>query len=883
MALKNKYRRQKRQYSTDSGQTWTDVYPAEYRKGELLEEASADCNTSEWREVEDSWLCVEQVKRYRWIGTDTVICDGYDSRFQEKEQVSTDNGITWTDTGETRNGSVAEYDSTECTGDVDFSAQYLTIEPLEDTYLTPAYLMDSKEMSSKNAPYYFSIDGGETWKLCTDYKDYTEDIFIEKGTKILLKREFLIMDSITVRDENTRREKYSNLWVGFCGIFGNYIHPSDPDFKIYGNVGSIIFGDNFENAKYDDIYLDADRFPFCGADDGYGNNTLKSAYNMYFPKFKYLSMYRYFYLCYGLIKAPKRLEAVYDTYLESTFNGCKNLEVAPELTATTTLPSSYSATFEFCEKLNRIKMMLTDEDIQRYTNWGYWTRNVASSGTFIKNCDAQYDEQYAVPSGWTVQCERRELRWVTVQGEHICVGYDKYAVEKEQLSTDGGNTWSDTGETRQGPLIEVNSTDCGYTPAIDYSTQYLTFEVVEGGTVTIRATESSAYKTIWYSLDSGTSWTEMTSNTIEQNMGGTLSPGDKVMVKGTNGQYNSGIYSSYTYFGGTAKVNLYGNIMSLVYGDDFEDNSTLSYQKAFRYLFIGNTGILSAENLVLPATNLTINCYYGMFSGCRNLMTAPSVLPATTLANYCYDYMFNNCTSLVSAPELSATTLANYCCEEMFRKCTSLTTAPELPATTLAQSCYQSMFVGCTSLTTAPSVLPATTLAQSCYDSMFSGCTSLTSTPRLPATTLSGSCYQNMFYGCTSLTTAPALPATTLADGCYSGMFEGCTSLATAPELPATTLAYSCYYQMFTRCTSLVAAPELPATTLVNMCYNTMFSGCTSLNYIKAMFTTTPSTDYTSSWVYNVASTGTFVKNSEATWDVSGAEGIPEGWTVVTE
>lgn len=152
----------------------------------------------------------------------------------------------------------------------------------------------------------------------------------------------------------------------------------------------------------------------------------------------------------------------------------------------------------------------------------------------------------------------------------------------------------------------------------------------------------------------------------------------------------------------------------------------------------------------------------------------------------------------------------------------------------------------------------------------------------LPATTLAFACYGGMFNGCTSLTTAPELPATALASNCYSNMFNGCTSLTTAPELPATTLANTCYLYMFNGCTSLTTAPELPATTLVNGCYRFMFYNCTSLNYIKAMFTTTPDISYTHSWVQNVASTGTFVKNSAATWNVTGNNGIPTGWTVQT-
>ena len=59
-----------------------------------------------------------------------------------------------------------------------------------------------------------------------------------------------------------------------------------------------------------------------------------------------------------------------------------------------------------------------------------------------------------------------------------------------------------------------------------------------------------------------------------------------------------------------------------------------------------------------------------------------------------------------------------------------------------------------------------------------------------------------------------------------------------------------------------------------------MFSGCTSLNYIKCLAVNKTSSS-TTGWLYNVAATGTFVKNSAATWD-SGINGIPTGWNVQT-
>ena len=169
------------------------------------------------------------------------------------------------------------------------------------------------------------------------------------------------------------------------------------------------------------------------------------------------------------------------------------------------------------------------------------------------------------------------------------------------------------------------------------------------------------------------------------------------------------------------------------------------------------------------------------------------------------------------------------------------------------------------------------------FSNLFSGTNVVDASGLTLEDVVSHSCYYNMFNGCTSLVTAPELPATTLVTACYSNMFNGCTSLVTAPELPATTLAEACYYNMFYKCTSLVTAPELPATTLVTNCYKQMFNSCSRLNYIKALFTTKPSSAYTDTWVLGVNPTGTFVKNRKATWTTTGDNGIPNGWTVVND
>ena len=195
--------------------------------------------------------------------------------------------------------------------------------------------------------------------------------------------------------------------------------------------------------------------------------------------------------------------------------------------------------------------------------------------------------------------------------------------------------------------------------------------------------------------------------------------------------------------------------------------------------------------------------------------------------------------------------------------------------------CFRILFLGCSGLTTPPE-LPATSLANNCYMGMFHDCTSLKYAPVLPATTMKNACYQDMFWNCTSLVTPPVLPATTLINGCYSNMFGGCTSLTQSPQLPATTLYQSCYARMFNGCTNLQTAPKLPARGLITNCYQYMFSGCTSLNFIKAMFTSTPSTAYTQNWVANVASSGTYTKNASASYTTRGNSAIPNNWTVKT-
>lgn len=284
--------------------------------------------------------------------------------------------------------------------------------------------------------------------------------------------------------------------------------------------------------------------------------------------------------------------------------------------------------------------------------------------------------------------------------------------------------------------------------------------------------------------------------------------------------------------------------ISAPYIDVFRSSRSSPYYYHYQFKVYGNPLSLYTDNF-----NLVTNLNYFRIKdddGIETILTDVSKLPTPIISFHSRDTTLSPETKLIDASGL------------------------ELPASILYPSCYANMF--CKSVN----------LNGTFY---YYGCTNLTSAPTLPATTLADYCYSQMFYNCTSLTTTPELPATTLANYCYDEMFDGCTGLTSASALPATTLAVGCYYSMFQGCTKLTTAPELLATDLFFRCYHYMFYKCKKLNYVKALFLTNPDTsgyikDYTDNWLYNVASTGTFIKNSSANWSLSGASGIPTGWTV---
>ena len=245
--------------------------------------------------------------------------------------------------------------------------------------------------------------------------------------------------------------------------------------------------------------------------------------------------------------------------------------------------------------------------------------------------------------------------------------------------------------------IEVYSGDTP-TPH-DYSQDYFTM-VALGDNFELSWDGKVSGNCLSYSTDNGSTWSEPSSSFLVT----LANSGDTIMFKG------SGMTSTLNKQIGTLRptdfavdYKVQGNIMSLLFGDNFVNQTDLTgYVSAFGAFFqfsktAPNTRLLSVENLVLPATTLERGCYSNMFIYCTSITTAPE-LPATTLAVDCYTSMFKGCTSLTTAPELPATTLASTCYSTMFYGCSGLTESPILPAETIKNQSYRGMFMGCTSL-----------------------------------------------------------------------------------------------------------------------------------------------------------------------------------------
>ena len=307
-----------------------------------------------------------------------------------------------------------------------------------------------------------------------------------------------------------------------------------------------------------------------------------------------------------------------------------------------------------------------------------------------------------------------------------------------------------------------------------------------------------------YSLDGGSTWQPLTTTPV------TLQTGDEMCLKGTitsdNTQTTAGHFAKFVIPSGSIKAS--GNIMSMMYGDDFADKLDTKYIEAFFGLFI-SCYITDAEELELPATTLSNMCYMSLFDSAK-LTKMPKVLPATTIPEGAYSCMFR------------------------FTPLTAITTT--LPATTLGDGAYYYMFYSCSSITQSViEELPALVVPTDGYKGMFYKC-KFQNPPHIKATKAGNNAMQQMFSQ-NEFTTAPAIDVVEAANETFANMFYGCTNLVDGAviHLPSvvatgtTDTLYRVIFRLYNGCTKLercwFEATDIPTSAADNYGADGLFNG----------------------------------------------------------
>lgn len=236
----------------------------------------------------------------------------------------------------------------------------------------------------------------------------------------------------------------------------------------------------------------------------------------------------------------------------------------------------------------------------------------------------------------------------------------------------------------------------------DYSQDYFTIESLQDSNqIKMQRSKTPNSPILSYSLDDGETWTSITINGAKTFA--TINTGDKIIFKGTNTSLASA-WDAYNYFDATKQFKVYGNIMSLLNGEDFITNS--EFQTNTNNQFAGllrTTYLVDASNLILPALTLYSSSYNGMFRGDTNLVYGPKLLPALDVPADGYSSMFEGCTSLVEAPEILATTVSGntalsrmFCMNRNSKVTAAMTKGPVLRISNpgFFPNVYQQLFCG---------------------------------------------------------------------------------------------------------------------------------------------------------------------------------------------
>ena len=367
----------------------------------------------------------------------------------------------------------------------------------------------------------------------------------------------------------------------------------------------------------------------------------------------YSGMFAYADCQYSEIALELPATTLAESCYEGMFCGYKSLPRVPELPATTLAESCYNEMFCGCTSLTKApELPATTLAESCYRVMFYGCSNLSSVTCLANNISAQ-------------NCTNNWLSGVSSTGTF-----------KSAIYWPSGVSGVPDGWTLS--MLTVG---------------------MEKVPLTLRATESNTTVTFYNKADGPVKYWVLGGalQTIARDEAKAITlanAGDIVCFLGDNESYATSD-SWYSKILCNKDCYVYGNVMSLVDSNDFENAKKLTKEFVFGGLFKGNSHIKNDPelDLLLPATTLTKNCYVNMFSGCAGLTTAPA-LPATVLAESCYASMFSGCAGLATAPALPATTLVENCYDKMFYGCSNLSSVTCLGTNILVADCTKDWLSG---------------------------------------------------------------------------------------------------------------------------------------------------------------------------------------------
>lgn len=442
-----KYYKQKKQVSVDGGSTWTDVVPPQYQRGAVYEYNSSSCGYitrttsgtpycegydkyvevysqystdggNTWQTTATTNVLVESysqdcgyVPLTRWVESGWT-CIGYDKYVNNVQQISYDNGQTWQNTSNTSASTLIESYSTDCGVMYRWTDSNVTVCNEANKYYL-AY----KEMS---------LDNGQTWQevvpretsLGTLIEATSMDCFKFYATYSDPRTRYKDCDGSSAL---TRSDTFQDGYVAnrmTTAIIGNCVTSIGASaFTSFSSLTTVNISNNVTSI---------------------GNYAFTNCYNLTnltLPSNLSTIGSAAFANCTSLesITIPSGVTSIgSDVFLG---HGSNLLEITCLATTPPTLGSD-----AFWNSYN-YSIYVPCDSIVAYKTASEWSRYASDIYPIPNTCTSQY-------------------RWIADCWE--CQGYDKWNKIKQQVSTDGGQTWTDTGVVSATTLEEANSFACGY-------------------------------------------------------------------------------------------------------------------------------------------------------------------------------------------------------------------------------------------------------------------------------------------------------------------------------------------------------------------------------------------------------------------------------------